>query len=87
MTKQIKSMIKKRNNLHNIYQIDRNDVNKENWRIMRNQTTQAIRNLEIENYKNQIKVHGNNCQAMWKTLSHIIGNKKKKKYWHKFFND
>lgn len=78
MTKQIKSMIKKRNNLHNIYLRDRNDANKENWRIMRNQTTQAIRNLEIENYKNQIKEHGNNCQAMWKTLSHIIGNKKKK---------
>ena len=45
---------------------------------MRNETNQAIRNSEIEHYKGLIKEHGDNCQAMWKTLGHIIGNKRKK---------
>ena len=45
---------------------------------MRNKTDQAIKDCEIEHYQDLIKEHGNNCQAMWKTLSHIIGGKKKK---------
>ena len=78
ITKGIKNMIKKRNKLYEIYLNDKNDENKEKWRLMRNETNQAIRNSEIAYYQNQIKEHGNNCQSMWKTLSHIIGNKKKK---------
>ena len=63
--------------LYEIYINDRNDTNKENWRLIRNKTNQAIRNAEIEYYKLLINEHGKGCNAMWKTLKHIIGNKKK----------
>ena len=71
-------MIKKRNDLYQIFIKDRNDTNKEKWRLMRNETNQAIRNAEIEHYKLLINEHGKGCNEMWKTLKHIIGNKKKK---------
>ncbi|CAL4095019.1 unnamed protein product [Meganyctiphanes norvegica] len=79
ITNEIKTMINKRNKLYTIYINDRNETNKENWRKMRNKTNQAIKNSEIKYYKDLIIEHGNNCQAMWKTLGHIIGNKKNKK--------
>ena len=79
ITNEIKTMINKRNKLYTIYINDRNENNKENWRKMRNKTNQAIKNSEIKYYKDLIKEHGNNCQAMWKTLGHIIGNKNNKK--------
>ena len=78
ITDEIKSMIKNRNDLYHIFINDRNETNKENWRTMRNRTNQAIRNAEIEYYKALINEHGKNCNAMWKTLNHIISNKKKK---------
>ena len=78
ITNEVREMIKHRNKLHKIYIYDRSDENKENWREMRNKTDQAIKNCEIKHYQNLIKENGNNCQAMWKTLSHIIGSKKKK---------
>ena len=78
ITKEVREMIKQRNKLHKIYINNKNDENKENWREMRNKTDQAIKNCEIKHYQDLIKEHGNNCQAMWKTLSHIIGSKNKK---------
>ena len=76
----IKSMIKNRNDLYDIFINNRTETNKENWRIMRNRTNQAIRNAEIEYYKVLINEHGKNCNAMWKTLNHIISNKKKRHF-------
>ena len=78
ITNEVREIINQRNKLHKIYINDRNDENKENWREMRNKTDQAIKNCEIKHYQDQITEHGNNCQAMWKTLGHIIGSKKKK---------
>ena len=76
ITNEIKNMIKERNKLFNIYTNDRNTPNKKKWIDMRNKTNQAIKNSEIKLYKTQIDKHGNNCQAMWKTLNHILSKKK-----------
>ena len=78
ITNEIKIMIKDRNNLYDIFIKDRNDANKEKWRDKRNKTNQAIKNAEIKYYDTKIKEHGNNCNAMWKTLSHILNKNKKK---------
>ena len=76
---QIKKMINKRNQLYYDYIVDRNNKEKEKkWKQFRNQTTNLIRNEEIKYYKNQIITHGNNCQAMWKTLGNILNNKRHK---------
>ena len=79
ITNEIKNMIKERNKLFNIYTNDRNTPNKKKWIDMRNKTNQAIKNSEIKLYKTQIDKHGNNCQAMWKTLNHILSKKNNKK--------
>ena len=50
--------------------------NKDKCIKLRNKTNLSIKNSEIQYYKNQINNHGNNCQAMWKTLSHILSKKK-----------
>ena len=71
-------MIKERNKLFNIYTNDRNTPNKDKWTNMRNKTNQAIKKSEIKFYKTQINNQGNNCQAMWKTLNHILSKKNKK---------
>ena len=76
ITNEIKNMIKQRNKLYHIYLNDKNTQNKDKWITLRNKTNQAIKNSEIQYYKNQINNHGNNCQAMWKTLSHILSKKK-----------
>ena len=78
ITNEIKEMIKERNKLYDIFIIDRLEHNKVKWLEKRNKTNQAIRNAEINHYKDEIKQHGDNCQAMWKTLSHIISRNKKK---------
>ena len=78
ITNEIKIMIKDRNNLYDIFLKDRNDANKEKLRDKRNKTNQAIKNAEIKYYDTKIKEHGNNCNAMWKTLSHILNKNKKK---------
>ena len=78
ITNEIKEMIKERNNLYDIFIIDRSDHNKNKWLEKRNKTNQAIKNAEIKYYKDEIKQHGDNSQAMWKTLSHILCKNKKK---------
>ena len=65
----------KETNYFNIFINDRNNINKDKWTSMRNKTNQAIKNSEIKFYKNLIDNQGNNCQAMWKTLSHILNKK------------
>ena len=76
---EIKNMIAKRNKLYHDYILDRSNKDKEkNWKTVRNQTTEMIRNSEIKYYKDQITNHGNNCQSMWKTLGNILSNKKGK---------
>ena len=76
---EIKNMIAKRNKLYHDYILDRSNKDKENnWKTVRNQTTEMIRNSEIKYYKDQITNHGNNCQSMWKTLGNILSKKKGK---------
>ena len=87
ITSGIKTSIKRREMLHEIYNEMPTEANELTWKKYKYEVTNCIRASETQYYRNLMCQHKNNCQNLWKIFGKILKKDKSKQNINKIKSD